>query len=74
MAVVVPKQPKWVIPEKHRKNSFGTMAPTQSKDGNDKKVIMDYKESDMYLSRKYRCISSAHSKNISGKGSACHHP
>lgn len=52
MAVAVTKQPT-MTPEQQRKNSYDTLASTQHKDKNNKKVILEYKESNMYL-RGYR--------------------
>lgn len=66
MAVAVPKQPT-VIPKQHRKNSCGSVVSTQHNDGHNKKLISEYEESVMYLSRRYKLILNAHSKNLSDK-------
>lgn len=41
-----------------------------TQDGNNKKVISEYKVSNICFSKRYTCILTAHSKNLSGKDSA----
>lgn len=47
-------KPPTMIPKLHIKNSCGTLASTQHKDCRNKNKILEYKESNMYLSRGYR--------------------
>ena len=66
--MAVTNQPT-MIPEEHRKNSCDTMASTQHKKENNKKVILECKESNTYFFRGYRWVLTAHSKNLSDKDS-----